>query len=385
MILIFVPMIAGVSGPLGGVFTYLWWHAFFFRAFITLLMDFGFVLALAYAFLAPIGIYKILNLGKLKKSHILKSVLMNVVLAILVIGAVPSLITGSWATSYSEGWAPGARISIPENEYKVYDFFSKNLSHGQRVLSLPLQGPLTGTTLYLGTDILTFMGVPMFSGHGYMPELDNQIYLTLANQLSSNDTSNFSEELAVLGIKYVMVRLDYNPESIASWYTTNITTLISNLNKTEGSSYVCKIGQRVIYEVKDPYPLVYATSMPIGSNQSIYPFPNNPPKILSDPVVTYSVVSPIFYEVNVQNAKVPFVLVFGNTFDSGWQLGYDGPAAEHLLVYGFANGWLINKTGSFNLQIYYAPQRIYEITTILVYVGLAIPILLLAFDLWRRF
>lgn len=385
-ILIFLPMVTGVSGPLGDVFTYMWWHVFFFRPFITLLMDFGFVLALSYAVLTPIGVYTILNFwGRLRKSQRIKGTVIGAILIILVMGTVPSLVTGSWATTYySPGWGPGARISIPAYEYEVYNLFSTHLAHGQRVLSLPLQGPLTGTTWYLGTDILAFMGIPMFSGCGYMPKLDNQIYLALANQLNSKDTSNFSEELAVLGMKYVMVRLDYNSKSFHSWYPTNLTTLISTLNNTKGLFYMGRIGQRLIYEVKDTYPLIYATLMPRRSNQTIYPFPNDPPKISSNPVVTYSVVSPVSYEVHVQNATVSFVLVFGNTFDSGWQLRYDGPVAEHLLVYSFANGWLINKTGSFNLQIYYAPQRIFTVTTIFCFVGLAIPFSFLTFDLLRR-
>jgi len=123
------------------------------------------------------------------------------------------------------------------------------------------------------------------------------------------------------------------------------------------------------------------------SNQTIYalyPFPDDPPKISSNPIITYSVVSPVSYEVHIQNATAPFVLVFGNTFDSGWQLMYDGPPAEHLLIYGFANGWLINKTGSFNVKIYYAPQMICTVAGIFCFVGLAIPISLLTFDLLRR-
>lgn len=385
LVLIFVFLIAGVSGPFGGVFSYLWWNVFLFRPFITLLMDFGFVLALAYAVLAPIGIFKILNIwGSLRKRQIIRGAIMGAISIVLVVGAVPSLLTGSWATSYAPGWAPGARISVPEYEYEVYSFFSAHLTQGQRVLSLPVQSPLTGTTWYHATEVLQYMGVPMFSG-GYMPVLDNQIYRALADKLRTGDTSNFSEVLAVLGVKYVMVHLDYNPRSVESArYPTDLNTLISTLDSAKDLSYVGQIGERLIFEVDDPYPLVYAASVPKESSQAIYPFPDDPPKISSNPVVTYSVASPVSYEVRVQNATSPFVLVFGNTFDSGWELEYDGSAAEHLLVYGFANGWLIDKSGSFNLRIYYAPQRMFTVTAVLWFVGLAIPVSLLTFDMLRR-
>ncbi|MGC9203301.1 MAG: hypothetical protein ACP5HX_11615 [Thermoproteota archaeon] len=294
------------------------------------------------------------------------------------------LVTGSWATSYSEGWEPGARIKIPKYEYEVYNFLSKNLLHGQRILSLPLQSPLTGTTNYFATDILLFMGIPSFSGYGYMPELDNKIYIALADQINSEDTRNLSQELAVLGIKYITVHLDYNPKSFVSGYLTNLSKLISTLNNTKGLTYVGRIGQRAIYEVKDPYPLIYATSIPMELNRSIYSFPNDIPRILSNPVVNYSVISPVSYEVNIQNATKPFILVFGKTFDSNWQLECDELSTKHYLVYGFANGWLINKTGSFTLRIYYTPQKLYEITIIATFIGLIVPFSLLVFNILRR-
>jgi len=385
LVLIFVFLIAGVSGPFGGIFTYLWWNVFLFRPFITLLMDFGFVLALAYAVLAPIGIFKILSIcGRLRKRQITRGAVMGAISIVLVVGAVPSLFTGSWATTYPPGWAPGARISVPEYEYEVYGFFSAHLTHGQRVLSLPAQSPLTGTMWYHATEVLLFMGVPMFSG-GYMPVPNNHIYGVLANKLNTGDTSNFSEALAVLGVKYVMVHLDYNPSSVeSSRYRMDLVNLIFTLDNTENLYYVSRIGERLIYEVRDPYPLIYAAPIPKESSQAIYSFPNDRPKISSNPVVSYSVVSPVSYEVHVQNATAPFVLVFGNTFDSGWELEYNGPAAEHLLVYGFANGWLVDKTGSFSLKIHYAPQRTYAVTAALWFVGLALPISLLAFDMLRR-
>jgi hypothetical protein len=102
--------------------------------------------------------------------------------------------------------------------------------------------------------------------------------------------------------------LDYNPKSFVSGYPTNLSKLISTLNNTKGLTYVGRIGQRAIYEVKDPYPLIYATSIPMELNQSIYSFPNDIPRILSNSVVNYSVISPVSYEVNIQNATKPFIL-----------------------------------------------------------------------------
>jgi hypothetical protein len=157
-------------------------------------MDFGFIFSIFIAFSAPIGMH-IFRTTSNKLHKFMSLFIMIGLFLLLLLGVALPLVTGSWATSFSEGWEPGARIKIPKYEYEVYNFLSKSLLHGQRILSLPLQGPLTGTTNYFATDILLFMGIPSFSGYGYMPELDNKIYIALANQINSEDTRNFSQEL----------------------------------------------------------------------------------------------------------------------------------------------------------------------------------------------
>ena len=79
------------------------------------------------------------------------------------------------------------------------------------------------------------------------------------------------------------------------------------------------------------------------------------------PAVSYSQLDPMDYEVQVTNASSSFMLVFGETFDPLWRLvgspPFDPSIAVHVMVDGFANGWLIRTPGNFGISIMYGPGR----------------------------
>jgi hypothetical protein len=382
LVVIFVPLLMGASGPFGSVFLYVWVHSVIFRPFMTLLMDFGFVLPLAYSLLAPIGLLWMLDRAGLRMTHRWLAVSTSVIIILsAVVGSAPGLFTGSWATHYAPGWEPGARIEVPTSfEGNLSAFLSSNLHVGQRVLTLPVQGPLVGTTKYFGTDILARSGIPIFSGT-YMPGPDDHVYIGIADQIRSGNTSHLADELAALGVKYVKVDLYYDPHSsLSGWYSTNITQVIAALNATPGLVYIGEIDNQLVYHVNYTYPLIYAARIPTDiSNTTAYRFPSELPSISTSVRLKYHEVSPVEYVVDVNASQSPFILVFGETYDSGWKLLYGEHKLEpHYLVYGFANGWLVNITGDLKLVILYVPQRWWEIGLISTIIALLLPLTLLA-------
>jgi hypothetical protein len=84
-------------------------------------------------------------------------------------------------------------------------------------------------------------------------------------------------------------------------------------------------------------------------------------KVGPPPTVTYEQLSPVEYGVQVKNASGAFVLVLGETFDPLWHLNgnsaFDSSKAVHVLVDGFANGWIISSSGSFTFWINYGPSQ----------------------------
>ena len=102
------------------------------------------------------------------------------------------------------------------------------------------------------------------------------------------------------------------------------------------------------------------------------------------PHVSYQRVSPSKFRVHVRGARRPFVLAMTETFARGWRL--DGPAdrpgeAAHVRVNGYANGWRVPWSGSYELTIEYRPERLARVARRLDLVLVPLGILAL---LWPR-
>jgi len=375
--LIFTPMIAGTTGPFGSIFTYLWIHSFLFRPFITLTMDFGFVAPLVTSVLAPVGLKYVIDKVSIKKIPVKGTntgiyVGAMIILLMLFFGvANTSAITGSWATqpTYGPG-SPSARIHVPTYQYTAEKFFKQNLEPWQRIIELPMQGPEVGTPWYYATDIFRFMGIAAISGT-YLPGNDNSIYYIINSQAYENNTANLSNELAAFGVKYVVV-VTQNKQA---WSPLPITPqtlyqLEENLNTTHGLRFVKQIGIYVIYQVNETLPLVYTEPINLLGNGKTF----NPNSTWMDHAnfikINYKIISPYEIIVNVYNATHPYLLVYAETYDPGWSL--TDTNSTHVEVLGYANGWIINKTGSYTLTLFYTPQSKYQASVLISIISVMI-------------
>lgn len=85
------------------------------------------------------------------------------------------------------------------------------------------------------------------------------------------------------------------------------------------------------------------------------------------PGITFQGMGPSEYRVHVTNATSPFLLVFEETFDYNWQLfpgtSHSGASivADHVMVDGYANGWIVNSPGTYTLTIFYGLQNYAEL------------------------
>ena len=90
------------------------------------------------------------------------------------------------------------------------------------------------------------------------------------------------------------------------------------------------------------------------------------------PQISWRKINPTKYRVEIKNAQEPFWLVFSEAFHPGWRLSIQG---EHRIMNGFANGWHLTKTGDYQVDVFFAPQRIF-------YLGAGISILTIIFSLF---
>jgi hypothetical protein len=73
--------------------------------------------------------------------------------------------------------------------------------------------------------------------------------------------------------------------------------------------------------------------------------------------VTFTKQSPTDYIVSIATTK-PTILIFNQTYDDRWKLEqFDH---NHIKANVYANGWIIDRPGTYNLRLEYVPQRYFE-------------------------
>jgi Alpha-(1->3)-arabinofuranosyltransferase len=98
------------------------------------------------------------------------------------------------------------------------------------------------------------------------------------------------------------------------------------------------------------------------------------------PEISYRRTAPGEFRVRVRGADHPFVLVAAETFAPGWRIeasGRDTGDVTHFRVNGYANGWRIPWTGSYELTIFYRPDRFAQAARRLDLVAIPIGVLAL--------
>lgn len=102
---------------------------------------------------------------------------------------------------------------------------------------------------------------------------------------------------------------------------------------------------------------------------------------------TFKKINSTEYIVQIVNTDTPYILNFGESFDSGWKAYVEGDKKSiiennHLKTNGYANGWFIDRKGNYNIIVKYQPQRIFNIG--LVISGISATIFILGFLLVRK-
>ena len=79
---------------------------------------------------------------------------------------------------------------------------------------------------------------------------------------------------------------------------------------------------------------------------------------ISIPNMNYQKVNASEYRVKIDDAKEPFILVLSQLFDPAWKIYIDGKEAgqKHFLANTYANGWIIDRSGNYDLTVKFTPQ-----------------------------
>lgn len=122
--------------------------------------------------------------------------------------------------------------------------------------------------------------------------------------------------------------------------------------------------------------------------------PPAPPASTGAPSVAITSQGPTSMTVHVRGATKPFVLVLGESIDSGWAAGVvGGPSlGAPVLVDGFANGWVVDAAtlakiadhGSFDVAVRFTPQSGVDAALVISGGTVVVCVAVVAVAWWRR-
>lgn len=183
-------------------------------------------------------------------------------------------------------------------------------------------------------------------------------FILLWENLENSSEPSFNPILSQFGYTNLKTTYDrINLSAGSSWQRDNLTFKPEQFAITAGITFVSDAGEAE--EFQKPADNLF-------SQIKIYNIFSKPLILqrlvsqtdqveASPPKISFKKISPVKYEVEVEQATKPFYLFFSEAFHSGWTIS---TAAKHLTVNGYANGWLIDKAGSYKINIYFKPQNL---------------------------
>lgn len=307
----------GTNPPLGGVFfSFLFSHVSFSQVLRNPYEKFGLVWVLAYSICFGLGMSKILERLNRKGKYFIAFFLMFFFSGILIwpfwLGDIFDL----------------HRINVPK-AYQQINAMINNDSSDSRILVLPIEkGDSSSLDWgYTGVEPSEYLfDKPVISKRIGLSDIFNHKYDQLVDSLSQgkNIQSLFDE----LNIKYIVVRHDFKLEH--------------NLVDAQRSEVTISALPNIQHIVSQDKLSLFT----FEGSQSGYFLTDN-----HNVQLNYQKKSPTKYIINIKNPSGDFELIFKETYSDGWVAQTDQTEFRHIKVYDYANGWKINKSGNFQIEV----------------------------------
>ncbi len=238
------------------------------------------------------------------------------------------------------------------------------------VVLLPIQNALSWSIYYNGTRNAA-SNPPLtdfYLGEILSNAMTSPMVFDIAN-IPSNNVTNFTNYLKILGVKYVILnKAAYpGPGTIARPWTDlpgafpwNFSAFENFLNRSYGLEYVGTYGPLVVYQVNGSVPLIYASNGIQGNwtyNEIFWKYSLGELKALNQSLINnnsaptidnikggslkYDTINEDEVIVHVK-ANQSFYLVFDQGYSNLWELSINGKIDHyHYLANGYANSWLM--------------------------------------------
>lgn len=271
----------------------------------------------------------------------------------------------------------GYKVQVPAY-YKTADQWLSNHEGNFRFVGFPLGGE--GITYnwvkgYAGVELSSaFFANPGILYSTAVPYFNTLVPAIQQTLMSGGDFIGLAD---ALNARFFFVRHDIDFIRRQMEDPTNIENNFLNREKSGEIRKVATFGQLTFWEnldwkdrtfyaadkiikTTDASQVSEALDFNINNGEATAYLDNAAPlKLENGSILSYRKINPARYIVHIKNSA-PFVLVFSELFNDAWQANYQGDILKHFRANYYANGWLIDKTGDFELTIEYLPQRLLE-------------------------
>lgn len=311
----------GTNPPFGNaIFSFLFQYIPFARVFRSSYEKFGAVWLMVYSIFFAYGFGFIYE----KMAQIWKFVLVAVFIPLFLIVLV-------WPMWKIGPFSPEARLFVP-GYYKEADTYLNSLNYEGRILSLPIipgEGVRYdwGNTSYYGlepSDIL--FSNPVISKTVRYEYLDDK-YMDIYNTFVQG--KNIDKLLSETNVEYLMLHNELDPKYSNASSSAEVKVTLA---KYPSIKFLKSVGKLDIYK-------------------NINFLPNKMVEIEGTALYSYSRISSGHYRVQVTDAKKPFELILKTSFSPLWEAKIGDVIQKHDVVYNYANGWTINQTGNYTVDL----------------------------------
>lgn len=370
----------GINPPLGEVYGVLFQNIKFLQIFRNPFEKFSLLIPL---FSSSLFCFSIFYYSK--KFPSLKRLVEFLSIAIIAFWGFPyfSGLIFTNTTLHKEKHAQDYQVQVPPY-YEKTNTWLESQSGNFRFLGLPIadegitylwekgyRGADLPTTIYSTPGIIFNTSVPYYSK--LVPEIDKIFF----------ENEDFSKVANLLNIRFYLIRfdIDWEERSLKDPYV--VLNRLQEMQKKQQVTEVANFDKISIWEnlrYKDNT-FYIATDIIIHTAESpsdilLADTTNNRAVVYGKPYwlekvnqkkeggnktleISYQKINPTKYIVHIFNSDTPFLLVFSELFDPNWQAKYiNNPIiSNHHLTNTYANGWWIEKSGTYDIQIEFIPQR----------------------------
>lgn len=151
-------------------------------------------------------------------------------------------------------------------------------------------------------------------------------------------------------------------------------------NSTDINVYFC------VNEKDDPEELFEETFVAENISIPLYSVKDLPVNNNRLPKISTEKIDPTHYIIKVRDASSPYILSFSERFSPLWKLSLNSKniSSQHFIINGYANGWIIDKTGNYTLSLEFISQKYFIIGLYITIVTFTLLIIYIVIKIWIK-